>query len=153
MKLRRATRACDGAGLISAAGLAHSASPMNVGIEWIVDAGGCDPDRLRDLATLEALLEEIVGDLALVVVEPPTWHVFPGEGGVTGLVLLSESHIAFHTFPEHGIATFNLYCCRERPNWAWAARLRALLEAEQVTVRSVARGVNSSIASVEAHAT
>jgi len=32
--------------------------------------------------------------------------------GVTGLLLLTESHLACDTFPERGFASFNLYCCR-----------------------------------------
>ena len=40
------------------------------------------------------------------------WHKFGGEGGVTGLIMLTESHLACHTYPEYQTATFNLYCCR-----------------------------------------
>ncbi|MFY9609600.1 MAG: S-adenosylmethionine decarboxylase, partial [Blastocatellia bacterium] len=44
------------------------------------------------------------------------------------------------TYPESGIATFNLYCCRLRPNWDWSAKLIALLGADRVTIRSSIRG-------------
>ena len=112
---------------------------MNVGQEWIVDATGCDADALRDLARLRALLGRVIFDLELKPVGEPVWHKFPGEGGVTGLVLLSESHLACHTYPEFGVATFNLYCCRERPDWAWRRELRADLGAAEVHVRTVRR--------------
>lgn len=36
------------------------------------------------------------------------WHNFPG-GGYTGVICLTESHIAIHTWPEHGIVTFDVY--------------------------------------------
>jgi len=114
---------------------------MNVGQEWIVDATGCDPDSLRDLARLRALLDSVVADLGLRPVGEPHWHRFPGEGGVTGLILLSESHLACHTYPEFGVATFNLYCCRERPEWPWATRLRECLGADEVHVRKLSRAV------------
>jgi S-adenosylmethionine decarboxylase len=65
---------------------------------------------------------------------------------VTGLLLLSESHLALHTYPEYGIATINLYCCRERPVWGWAGRLRATLGATFVTVRAVERGSDRATA-------
>jgi S-adenosylmethionine decarboxylase len=132
------------AALRSPAELEHPASPMDVGIEWIVDAGGCDPERLRDADALRRLVSEVVTDLGLVVIGEPAWKVFPGEGGVTGLVLLAESHLACHTYPEHRVATFNLYCCRERPVWAWAARLRGELGATSVTVRTVRRGAGAA---------
>src|ERR1041385_2496313 len=91
--------------------------PMDVGTEWIVDAGGCDAGRLRDVDVLRALLDRAVAELGLVVVAEPSWRSFPGHGGVTGMLLLSESHLTCHTYPEHGVASFNLYCCRERPLW------------------------------------
>jgi S-adenosylmethionine decarboxylase len=68
------------------------------------------------------------------------WHQFPQPGGVTGLYLLSESHLACHTFPETRLATFNLYCCRARPPFEWEARLQAMLGATRVTVRTAVRG-------------
>ncbi len=110
------------------------------GREWIVDAMGCPAGRLRDEVCLRALLECIVDELSLRAVEPPLFHVFGGEGGMTALVLLAESHLAVHTFPELGIATFNLYCCRPRPDWPWAERLADALDAARVTVRVLDRG-------------
>ncbi|GAC1569224.1 MAG: hypothetical protein NVS3B20_22580 [Polyangiales bacterium] len=50
-----------------------------------------------------------------------------------------------HTFPELGLATFNLYCCRPRPPWPWSPRLRERLAAREVTVRAFARGHGDSV--------
>ena len=68
------------------------------------------------------------------------WHQFPPPGGITALFLLTESHLSLHTYPESGIATFNLYCCRPRRRWEWEERLAALLGAKQIAVRRVVRG-------------
>jgi len=113
---------------------------MNVGTEWLVDAEGCSAEGLRNIETLRRVCEEVVSDLGLRVVGEPMWHQFPHPGGVTGLYLLTESHLACHTFPETGVATFNLYCCRPRPPFAWEPPLRELLGASRVTVRTAARG-------------
>ncbi len=110
------------------------------GREWIVDALGAPPESLRDLALVRGIVERLIAELALKPVAEPLWHVFPGEAGLTGLVLLAESHVAVHTFPELGLATFNLYCCRPRAPWPWEDRLRSLLSATRVTVREVERG-------------
>jgi S-adenosylmethionine decarboxylase len=112
-----------------------------VGIEWVVDALGCRPDALRDTRRLQGLCEEILHDLELRALGAPRWHQFPGEGGITGLYLLSESHLACHTYPEHGVATFNLYSCRERPEWPWRERMERALEAGRVTVRRLERAL------------
>jgi S-adenosylmethionine decarboxylase len=110
------------------------------GVEWLVDATGCPADVLRSLPSLRALFERIIQDLGLHPVWRPMWHVFPGEAGLTGVVVLSESHLTCHTFPEHGYAALSLYTCRERAEWPWAERLSELLQARAVTVRSVVRG-------------
>ena len=116
---------------------------MIVGIEWLVDADGCAAELLRDITAVRELCEEIIADLELRVVGDPMWHQFPQPGGVTGLYLLTESHLACHTFPETGLATFNLYCCRPRPPFAWDERVRELLGARNVTVRTAARGAEA----------
>lgn len=113
---------------------------MNLGIEWLVDAEGCSADLLRDVEAVRGVCEEVVADLGLRVVGKPLWHQFPDPGGVTGLYLLTESHLACHTFPETGRATFNLYCCRPRPPFEWEAKLQELLGATRVTVRTAVRG-------------
>jgi S-adenosylmethionine decarboxylase len=113
---------------------------MNVGTEWLVDAEGCSADLLREIEIVRRVCEEVVKDLDLRIVGEPMWHQFPQPGGVTGLYLLTESHLACHTFPETGIATFNLYCCRPRPEFEWEERLQVLLSATRVTVRTAIRG-------------
>jgi S-adenosylmethionine decarboxylase len=113
---------------------------MQVGSEWLVDATGCHAGALRDLRALRRLCEHVLADLALSVVGAGTWHQFPPPGGLTGLYLLTESHLACHTYPELGVATFNLYCCSARPRWGWAAALGEVLGATDVRVRVLERG-------------
>ena len=89
---------------------------IDTGIEWLVDASQCNGERLRDLATLRALFASIVQDLGLQPAAEPVWKVFDGEGGITGMVLLAESHLTIHTFPEHGHAAINLYLSLSETN-------------------------------------
>lgn len=110
------------------------------GVEWLVDAHGCSPERLRCQETLASLFARIVREQELHPAAEAVWRVFGGEGGITGLLLLTESHLTCHTFPELGFAGFNLYCCRPRAVWPWAERLGELLGASRVTVRSLTRG-------------
>lgn len=121
---------------------------LTVGTEWLIEASGCDAEALRDVGRLRAVFARAIGELGLRVVGEPQWHKFPGEGGVTGLAMLTESHLACHTYPEFGVATFNLYCCRERPEWPWAERLRELIGAGEVSVRII----NRTVEEAQAHA-
>ncbi|MEO6418583.1 MAG: S-adenosylmethionine decarboxylase [Polyangiaceae bacterium] len=111
-----------------------------LGIEWVIDAEGCDAASLRDEPKVAQFLEGIVRVLALTVAKPPVLHRFEGEGGITALLLLSESHLAIHTFPEHKALTLNLYCCKPRPPFDWALSLRETFGATNVTVRELTRG-------------
>jgi S-adenosylmethionine decarboxylase len=111
-----------------------------VGTEWLIDAAGCRAELLCDVEALRAVFARVVAELNLRVVGESLWHKFPEPGGgVTGFAMLTESHLACHTFPEFGAATFNLYCCRARPLWPWAERLSEMLGASNVSVRVVER--------------
>lgn len=116
---------------------------MNIGSEWLVDAAGCRADALTNVALLRALFDRLVLELDLHPLHDAVFHVFPETAGVTGFVMLSESHLACHTYPEHGVITLNLYCCRPRPEWPWRERLQAMLGASHVTVRSFERMANA----------
>lgn len=117
---------------------------MIVGTEWLIEAIGCNTDTLRQEDVLRKLFARIVADLGLQTIDS-VWHTFEGEGGVTGMVALTESHLACHTYPEHATATFNLYCCRTRPEWDWDANLKSELGAERVIVTKIFRGTEMSM--------
>ncbi|CAN5474964.1 hypothetical protein BH10ACI1_BH10ACI1_14790 [soil metagenome] len=113
---------------------------MIVGTEWLIEAFDCDALKLRDISALQNVFARIIADLGLKSVGESNWHKFDGEGGVTGLTMLTESHLACHTYPEYRIATFNLYCCKSRPEWDWEANLIEMLKANEVKITKVERG-------------
>ena len=73
---------------------------------------------------------------------PVAGHFHPfGPGlGVTGVLLLKESHISIHTWPEHGFAAVDVFMCgAARPDKAVEA-ISAALAAGSVALREIARG-------------
>jgi S-adenosylmethionine decarboxylase len=112
--------------------------------ELLIDALHCNAKPLADLAVMRALCDRIVSEMSLVVVGAPQWHAFSatalGPGGVTGLYLLSESHLSVHTWPERNFAAFNLCCCRPRPEWPWKSALADVLGARDVVITVMERG-------------
>jgi len=121
---------------------------MTLGTEWLIDASGCDAAALADLDRLRAVFDRVIRDLDLNVLGDIAWHQFDHPGGISGLALLSESHLSCHTYPEFGAATFNLYCCRNRASWTWETMLKEMLGAAEVNVRMFERMIQT-----DAHAT
>lgn len=93
----------------------RSAAPMPrkaPGLHLIGDLYGCQADDglMTDAARLEAFCKQAVLDAGLTTVGS-LFHSF-GEGeGVTGAVVLAESHLALHTWPEDGYVTLDVYVC------------------------------------------
>lgn len=109
------------------------------GIEWLVEAFGCEADVLRSQKDLTGLFRAILSDMKLQPVGQPVWHQFPKTGGITGFWLLQESHLAIHTFPEFQSACLNVFCCRERRAIDWKEKLADLLGAKEVQYREYER--------------
>ena len=119
---------------------------MNLGTEWLIDASGCDQTALADLDRLREIFERVIRDLGLNVLGEIAWHQFDQPNGISGLALLSESHLTCHTYPEFRAATFNLYCCRNRASWSWEATLKQMLGATEVKVRVFERMLHDAAA-------
>jgi len=88
---------------------------------------------------VQELFAQIISGLQLRPVGETQWHQFPNTGGMTGFCLLSESHLACHTFPEFGSLCLNLFCCVPREAWDFERALATAFGATAVTVRVVDR--------------
>jgi S-adenosylmethionine decarboxylase len=109
------------------------------GVEWVVEAHGCAAGSLREVPRLRTLFATLIAGLALHPVGEAAWHQFSDQGGVTGLCMLAESHLACHTFPEYGSLCLNLFCCRPRPEYDFEAVLKSEFRAVTVRVRRIER--------------
>ncbi len=103
------------------------------GLHLTADLRGCTGDAalLHDAKRLRACCEQAVAMSGLTAVAT-LFHPFEPAGpglvaGVTGVVLLAESHLAVHTWPEHGGVTLDVYVCNARRDNREAAH--ALMEA------------------------
>lgn len=101
------------------------------GLHLTGDLSGCQcaPERLIVLSALQTLCLEAVSAAGLTRVNH-LFHQFAPGSGITGVVLLAESHLAVHTWPEVEGVTLDVYVCNYgQDNSARAHRLfEALLE-------------------------
>ncbi|MDF1564112.1 MAG: adenosylmethionine decarboxylase [Deltaproteobacteria bacterium] len=84
---------------------------QTLGRHALLDLYGCDPAILNDGATLQELLKQTAVELECTVVEE-VFHNF-SPYGVSGVVVIAESHLAVHTWPEHGFAAVDLFTCND----------------------------------------
>lgn len=76
----------------------------------VLDMVGVGTDILKDETLLVDLLKSACVYAGAEVIGVQS-HNFDGEGGVTAVLLLSESHASVHTWPEEKFASFDFYTC------------------------------------------
>lgn len=98
------------------------------GLHLIGDLYGCRGDArlMTDAVYLEAFCKQAVADAGLTTVGS-LFHSFGDGDGVTGAVVLAESHLALHTWPEDDYVTLDVYVCSY--NCDNSAKAEALFEA------------------------
>lgn len=112
---------------------------LPAGEHWLLDLAGVEPTRLADPAGLEALLRAAAIAAGATAIGA-NFHHFGEGGGVTGVLLLRESHISIHSWPEHGFAALDIYMCGScRPERAVDTLLEAL-QPTQPHCRRLLRG-------------
>lgn len=105
-----------------------------MGRHVIAELWGCNADRLNDMQSIERIMVNAALEAGAEVREV-AFHKFAPHG-VSGVVIISESHLTIHSFPEHGYASIDVYTCGDRidPNvacdyitkWLGATRLEAI---------------------------
>ncbi|WP_373976060.1 adenosylmethionine decarboxylase [Chitinibacter sp. SCUT-21] len=112
---------------------------LAVGRHLIADLQGCDVAALADPALIaKAMLAAAQAGQATVLQQH--FHHFGAGQGVTGMLLLMESHISIHTWPEHGYAAVDLFMCGAANAEAALAVLEQLLRAQRIERQVMIRG-------------
>ncbi len=119
-----------------------------VGEHLLLDLYGVAPALLRDAVALETALRDAAGALGATILHAHL-HRFDSvrtglpvgeQGGVTGVLLLAESHLSIHTWPEHGFAAIDAFMCGSGTTHAARAVFERALTPQRVDVRVARRG-------------
>lgn len=112
-----------------------------LGEHYIVEGSGCDPEVIGSIERVQEVLNK-AAEVANVHVWATSFHRFP-PNGVSGVVVISESHISVHTWPEFGYVALDIYTCGEesRPEEAVKYALQAF-GARNVHITEITRGLD-----------
>ena len=86
------------------------------GLHLTLEGYGCDKKLLGDLSHCYKVLDEYPDVIKMTKIMPP--HVQKDldpphpKWGISGVVIIAESHIAFHTFPEDGFISLDVFSCK-----------------------------------------
>ena len=96
---------------------ARPPSPATSGLHLMADLHGCsgDSNLMHDADFLQNFCQASVQAAELTAVGC-LFHLFGAQGGVTGVVVLAESHLCIHTWPEAAYVTLDVYVCNYSSN-------------------------------------
>ena len=111
-----------------------------LGRQIMVEFFNCDRERLNDADFVARIIKEAAVKCGATVVETVIHHFSPH--GVSGVVVIAESHLTIHTWPEYRYAAVDLFTCGESVNPEIAFDyLEKYLQAENYTAMEIRRGL------------
>ena len=111
-----------------------------LGRHILVDYTGCDPLKLQDQEFVTRAMLEAARASGATIVTHSFHHFHPG--GVSGAVIISESHLAIHTWPEHRYAAVDLFTCGGNVDpWKAYECLKMAFNAEHGNAVEMQRGL------------
>ncbi|PIT84692.1 adenosylmethionine decarboxylase [Candidatus Micrarchaeota archaeon CG10_big_fil_rev_8_21_14_0_10_45_29] len=80
-----------------------------------LDMYGCDKNKIGSVEYIHNFLDKLPKKIGMDKIMPPNTFRYesPKDWGVTGVVLIAQSHIAIHTFPEVGYVSFDIFSCKD----------------------------------------
>jgi S-adenosylmethionine decarboxylase len=112
----------------------------------MADGYGCDQEKLQDMALIYEFLNDYPDRIHMTRIMPP--YVFRYEGlkpedwGYSGFVLIAESHISLHTFPEKGYLSLDIFSCKQFDAEAAVAHVKEIFGVEKVEINILDRGLH-----------
>ncbi len=121
-----------------------------LGRHVLAEFTNCDRQSLNDSAQIEEWLNESARKSGATIVKSVFHHYNPH--GVSGVVVIAESHISIHTWPEYGYAAVDFFTCGDNVDPFKACDyLAEALNARDVFTRELSRGIPSKTDSILPH--
>ncbi|HTW86166.1 MAG TPA: adenosylmethionine decarboxylase [Candidatus Sulfotelmatobacter sp.] len=114
-----------------------------LGTHIVCELSGCDAAKLTDVEAVREMMQAAARAANATVIET-AFHRFQPQG-VSGVVVIQESHLSIHTWPETGYAAMDFYTCGDHTDpWAACQYAAEALDAKQMLTTEVKRGIEAS---------
>jgi len=114
----------------------------------VIDGYGADQARLEDAAAIYQFLDEYPDAIGMTKITPPHVYVYAGQVpedvGVSGFVIIAESHISIHTFPKRQYVNIDVFSCKEFDTQRAMAQLKERFGLQTVRSWTLDRGLEYS---------
>lgn len=111
----------------------------------IVDGYGGDPQQLADESVVRALLDQYPQTMGMTRIAPPSVVRYQGpkpeDSGLSGFVMIAESHISVHTFPQRRLLWADVFSCQAFEAAPLVEDLKARFRLREMSVRILKRGL------------
>ena len=111
----------------------------------IIDGFGGDVGKMEDPEAIHRFLDEYPDAIGMTKITPPHVYVYDGQEpqdkGVSGFVLIAESHISIHTFPQRRYINVDVFSCKEFDVHRALEEIRGIFSLESVRSWTVERGL------------
>lgn len=111
----------------------------------VIDGYECNQKKLRDLELVYRTLDEYPARIGMTKIIPPYvfryYGIKPEDWGVSGFVLIAESHIGIHTFPEKKYVNIDVFSCKAFDTQLALEFVKRKLEIKEVKGSLIERGL------------
>lgn len=113
-------------------------SNVALGNHILVEFMNCDPHIMNDVVAIERDMVDAARKAGATVINSTFHHFSPY--GVSGVVVIQESHLAIHTWPEYGYAAVDLFTCGEMNAWISFDYLKECFKSKSYSALEMRRG-------------
>lgn len=111
-----------------------------LGYHTLIELYGCNSKKINDTQLVESTLLKAAQIANLSVVNTTIHHFNPI--GVSGVIVIKESHIAIHTWPEHNYVALDFFTCNSSYELTEAIEhIKCAFEAQKMEQKDIERGL------------
>jgi len=118
-------------------------------VHLVVDGYRGDPAKLKDVDLIYRFLDAYPSEIGMTKVIPPQVYTYygqtPEDWGVSGFVIIAESHISIHTFPDRGYVNIDIFSCKEFDPTPSLEDVKSTFSLPEVKVWTLERGLEYTI--------